>query len=72
MVSEHPKQWDQALSQVEFAYNDSPNRSIGLSPFQIVYGMHPRGIYELGNLGEVEMRSANAKDFATIMQSLHE
>jgi hypothetical protein len=33
LVSEHPKQWDQALTQVEFSYNDSSNRSIGLSPF---------------------------------------
>jgi hypothetical protein len=27
LVSENPKQWDQVLAQVEFAYNDSPNRS---------------------------------------------
>ena len=26
-VSEHSKQWDQALPQVEFTYNDSPNKS---------------------------------------------
>jgi hypothetical protein len=52
LVHENPKQWDKMLSQVEFAYNDSPNRSKGMSPFQIVYGMHPRGVYELRNLGE--------------------
>lgn len=33
LVSDHPKQWDLALPQVEFAYNDSPNRSKILSPF---------------------------------------
>ena len=45
LVSDHPKQWDQELAQVKFAYNDSPNKSIGLSPFHIFNGMHPRGIY---------------------------
>jgi hypothetical protein len=47
LVTEHHNQWDQILPQAEFAYNDSPNRSTGKIPFQIVYGMHPRGISEL-------------------------
>jgi hypothetical protein len=72
LVGEHPKQWDQVLAQEEFAYNDSPNRSIGLSPFQILYGMHPRGIYELRNLGKQEMRSVDGEDFAISMQELQE
>jgi hypothetical protein len=38
-VIEHHSQWDHILPQVEFAYNDSLNRSTGQSPFQIVYGM---------------------------------
>ena len=52
LVGDHPKQWDKELAQVEFAYNDSPNRSTGLSPFHIVYCMHSRGIYELRNFGK--------------------
>ena len=51
-VYEHLKQWDLALAQAEFAYNDSPNRSTCMSPFQIVYGMHTRGVYELRYLGK--------------------
>jgi hypothetical protein len=51
LVIEHNNQWDQILPQVEFAYNDSPNRSTSKSPFQIVYGMHPRLILELRDLG---------------------
>jgi hypothetical protein len=39
LVTEHHKSWDNILSQVEFAYNDSVNRSTGQSPFQVVYGM---------------------------------
>ena len=45
IVYENPKQWDLALAQAEFAYNDSPNMSTCMSPFQIVYGMHLRGVY---------------------------
>ena len=64
LVSEHPKQWDQAPPQAQFAYNDSPNRSTRLSLFQIVYGMQSRGIYELRNLGKIEMRRVDVEDFA--------
>ena len=53
-------------------YNDSPNRSTGLSPFNIVYGTNPRGVCELRDLGMTEKRSANAEDFALDMQRLHE
>ena len=72
LVGGHPNQWDLALPQVEFAYNDSPNRSTGLSPFNIVYGTNPRGVFELRDLGMIEKRSANAKDFSFDMQKLHE
>ena len=60
------------LAQAEFAYNDSPNQSIGLSPFQILYGMHPRGVYELRNLGDLEHRSAKGESFATAINEIHE
>jgi hypothetical protein len=33
LVTEHHSQWDHILPQVEFAYNDSLNKSIGQSPF---------------------------------------
>jgi hypothetical protein len=54
LVTEHNNQWDQILPQAEFEYNDSPNRSTGKIPFQIVYKIHPRGILELRDLGRDE------------------
>ena len=72
LVYEHPKQWDFDLAQDEFTYNDSPNKSTGISPFQIFYGMHPRGVYELRYLGKQEKRSAKGEDFAVSMHELQE
>ena len=66
------KQWDLTLTQAEFAINDSPNRSKGMSPFQIVYGIHLRGVYEIRNLGGQERRSADGEDFASSMLELQE
>ena len=72
LVGESPKQWDRVLAQAEFAYNDSPNRSTGMSPFQIMYGMHPRGVCELRDLGQLEKRSVDGEEFTTRFNELHE
>ena len=70
LVYESLKQWDLALAQTEFAYNDSPNRSTSMSHFHIVYGMNPRGVYELRNLGWKDRISADGEDFASNMHEL--
>lgn len=41
-----------------------------MSPFQIVFVMNPRGVYELRNLGKQEIRSEKAEEFAEQMQKL--
>jgi hypothetical protein len=51
LVTEHHNSWDNVLPQAEFAYNDSVNRSTGKSPFEIVYGRQPRGVFELRDSG---------------------
>jgi hypothetical protein len=72
LVTKQGRQWDQILAQAEFAFNNSVNRSTGKSPFEIVYGIQPRGIIKLRDLNQNEFRSARAEDFATEMQKLHE
>ena len=37
-----------------------------------MYGMQPRGICELRDLGNIEHRSVDGEDFATTMSELHE
>jgi hypothetical protein len=71
LVTEHHSQWDNILPQTEFAYNDSVNRSTGKSPFQVVYGMQPRGVSELRDLEQVATRSASAEEFVEAMKELH-
>jgi hypothetical protein len=71
LVTEHHSQWDNILPQAEFSYNDSINRSTGQSPFHIVYGMQPRGIYELRDSEQTATRSASVEDFAEAMKELH-
>jgi hypothetical protein len=71
LVTEHHSQWDNILPQAEFAYNNSVNRSIGQSPFQIVYGMQPRGISELRDSEQTATRSASAEEFREAMKELH-
>ena len=43
-----------------------------MSPFQILYGMHRRGVCELCDLGQLEKRSANGEEFATRISELQE
>jgi hypothetical protein len=71
LVIEHHSQWDHILPRAKFSYNDSLNRSTGKSPFQIVYGMQPRGVSKLKYSEQAEFRSASAKDFAEGMKELH-
>jgi hypothetical protein len=71
LVTEHHNQWDRILPQAEFAYNDSPNKSTGRSPFQILNGIQPKGVFELRDLEQGEIRSVGAEDFVTEMQKLH-
>ena len=63
LVYDNPNQWDLALAKVDFTYNDTLNRSTGMSLFQIVFGMHTRGVYELRDLGRQEGWSAKAEEF---------
>lgn len=60
------------MAQAEYAYNNSPNRSTSKSLFQIVYEMHPTGVHELWDLGTIEKRSADGKEFVDAIQELHE
>ena len=60
------------LPQAEFAYNNSVNRSIGKSPFKIVYGNSPRNASELRKIDKGEISSAEVEEFAKHLKNMHE
>ena len=41
------KAWDLILPHAEFAYNRTPSRTTGLSPFKVVYGIDSLGPLDL-------------------------
>lgn len=43
LVGENVKSWESKLPQAEFAHHHANNRSFGFYPFQVVYGIIPRG-----------------------------
>ena len=64
LIKEYSLTWDLVLHQVEFSYNDSINRTMRKSPFEIVYGIHPRDANELRNLDGQVPNNGYAKDFS--------
>ena len=72
LVGDKPTGWDLILPQAEFAYNNFVNRSIGKSPFQIVYGSSLRNTSELRKIDKGEISSAEAEDFAEHLKNIHE
>ncbi|XP_039608797.1 uncharacterized protein LOC120528708 [Polypterus senegalus] len=47
VVSVDGRNWDQLLPLVLFAYREVPQASSGFSPFELLYGLQPRGILDL-------------------------
>ena len=71
LVGNKPSNWEMVLAQAKFAYNNFVNRSTGKTPFEIVIGMHPRGISYLRDVSSKENRSATGEEFFDFMESLH-
>ena len=70
-VGENKRQWDFTLSQAEFAYNQSKNRSTGKCPFEIVYGLVPKGPLDLVPLPITNRFSGDADDMAAYIKDLN-
>lgn len=59
-----PKQWDVSLPQVEFAFNSTRSKSIGKSPFEVVYSTAPKYALNLVPLPKLLGVSITAKNLA--------
>ena len=66
LFGDKPCNWELVLAQVEFAYNNSMNRSMWKIPFEIVAGMQPRGISDLRDVAGEEKRSVEGEEFSSL------
>jgi hypothetical protein len=67
-----PKQWDLALAQAEFAYNNMVNRSTGKAAFEVVYGRTPRLAVDLAALPKLPGVSVAAEHLAERVKDTQE
>ena len=59
--------WSNLLPMAEFAYNNAPNASTGLSPFFANKGYHPN----ISVRPEIDIRSDRAQDFVANLDKIH-
>ena len=71
LIREHPGLWDVILPTIEFAYNNSVNKSTGKKPFEIVHGYKPRTPIDLLSTSSLHRVSESTESFAQHMYDLH-
>ena len=72
LVGENLRTWDLVLPTAEFAYNSSINRTIGISPFEVMHGYQPRQPIDLILMAPHHNRmSESAASFALHIYDLH-
>ena len=71
LIGENVKTWESILPIAKFSYNNSINRSIGMSPFEVVHGYTPRRPLDLLPMSLHDRVSMSAVEFASHMHVLH-
>ena len=72
MIKNQEKAWDLLLPHAEFAYNKTPSKATGLSPFKVVYGIDPLNLLDLIPRPLSQRPSADAAARVEEIQKLHE
>ncbi|EOY16837.1 Uncharacterized protein TCM_035725 [Theobroma cacao] len=72
LIQNNPKTWDLVIPQAEFAYNNSVNRSIKKTPFEVAYGLKPQHVLDLVPLPQEARVSNEGELFADHIRKIHE
>ena len=72
LIKHQAKAWDLLLPHAEFAYNKTPSKATGLSPFKVVYGVDPLSPLDLIPRPLDQKPSADAAARVEEIQKLHE
>ncbi|KAL6548706.1 hypothetical protein OROGR_008472 [Orobanche gracilis] len=72
LVGDNIRSWDSKLPQAEFAHNSAVNRSTGYSPFEVIFGLLPRGPVDLLPLPDAVRPHGVASDFIADLQRIHQ
>ena len=71
LVGDNLRSWDTILCQTEFAHNHANNRSLGFSPFKVVYGVQPRGPLSLTTVPQPGEFHGRAVELVDELTSIH-
>lgn len=71
LVGDNVRSWDSVLCQAEFAHNHAHNRSLGYSPFKVVYGVVPRGPLSLATTPQPGEFHGRALELVDELTSIH-
>ena len=71
LIGKNGRTWESILPVAQFAYNNSVNRSIGMSRFEVVHDYKPRRPLDLLPMSSHDRVSVSAVEFASHMHELH-
>ncbi|XP_059284791.1 uncharacterized protein LOC132038084 [Lycium ferocissimum] len=72
MVKGKLASWEDQLPLVEFAYNRVIHSTIGMSPFEVLYGFNPLTLLDLTPLSQDVVLSLDGNKRAEAMKKIHE
>lgn len=71
LVGDSIRTWDAKLPQAEFTHNHSLNHSLGFCPFEVVYGIIPRGPVDISTLPDRTRLHVDATTFVDTLADVH-